>query len=77
MVRIQRRIAKKPYLNSKHVYSNTRVDLPIPKKFHKAIEPFPKLDLEMQLVVKNRKISIVKKRKTAKETSTFQKGVCS
>ena len=58
MVRIQRRIAKKSYLNSKHVYIYQRVDLPIPKKFHKAIAPFLKLNLEMQLVVKNRKIFI-------------------
>lgn len=58
MVRLQRRIAKKPYLNSKRVYRYQRVDLPIPKKYHKAISSFFKLDLEMQLVVKNRKISI-------------------
>ena len=39
MVRIQLRIAKKSYLNSKRVYSYQRVGLPIPKKFHKAINP--------------------------------------
>ena len=58
MVRIQCRIAKKSYLNGKRVYSYQRVDLPLPKKFHKAISPFLKLDLEMQLVIKNRKIFI-------------------
>lgn len=58
MVRIQSRIAKKPYLNNKRVYKYIRQDLPIPKKFHTAISSFLKLDLDMQLIVKGRKIFI-------------------
>ena len=58
MVKLHRRIAKKPYLNSKRVYKYERVDLPIPRRFHEAIRSFFKIDLEMELVVRNRKISI-------------------
>jgi hypothetical protein len=58
MVRIQSRIAKTRYLNNKRVYKHERRNLPVPKKFHKATASFLKLDLEMQLVVKGRKIFI-------------------
>ena len=58
MVKIQRRIAKKHYLHNKRIYKYPREELPIPKKFHAAISSFLELDLEMQLVVKGRKIFI-------------------
>jgi hypothetical protein len=58
VVKIQRRIAKKSYLNKKRIYTYQRLELSIPKKFHSAISSFLKLDLEMQLIVKGRKIFI-------------------
>ena len=40
MVRIQRRVSRKRYLNSKRVYEYERVSLHIPRKCHELIKPF-------------------------------------
>jgi hypothetical protein len=40
MVRIQRRVSRKRYLNSKRVYEYERVSLHIPRKYHELIKPF-------------------------------------
>jgi hypothetical protein len=40
MVKLQFRIAKKRYLNSKRVYEYERVSLHIPRKYHELIKPF-------------------------------------
>jgi len=44
MVKLQFRIAKKRYLNSKHAYKYERVSLHIPRKYHELIKPFLKQD---------------------------------
>ena len=58
MVKIQRRIATKSYLNNKRIYKYQRLDLPIPKKYHDIVSSFLKVNLEMNLAVKGRKIFI-------------------
>ena len=58
MVKIQQRIASKSYLNDKRIYKYQRLDLPIPKKFHVIVSSFLKMNLEMTVVVKGRKIFI-------------------
>jgi hypothetical protein len=45
LVRIQHRVSKKRYLNSKRTYEYERMSLDIPKKFHEILKPF----LEKQL----------------------------
>jgi hypothetical protein len=59
LVRIQRRIAKKRYLNSKRIYQYGRVSLHIPTKFHETIRPFLKRDLEMKITAQNGSLVIV------------------
>ena len=58
MVKLHNRIAKKRYLNSKHIYKYRRVSFDIPTRFHEAITSFFNIDLEMKLAVQNRKIFI-------------------
>ena len=58
MVKIQQRIASKSYLNNKRIYKYQRLELPIPKKFHDIVSSFLNLNLEMTVVVKERKIFI-------------------
>ena len=58
MVKIQRRIATKSYLNDKRIYKYKRLDLSIPKKYHEVVSSFLKVNLEMNLVVRGRKIFI-------------------
>jgi hypothetical protein len=48
MVRFQKRLARKRYLNSKRVYEYERISLPIPKEFHEAIKPYLKEDLDLR-----------------------------
>jgi hypothetical protein len=69
MVRIQRRTATKSYLNDKRIYKYQRLDLSIPKKYQEAISSFLKLDLEMTLVVKGRKIFIELEDRDCKESN--------
>jgi hypothetical protein len=40
LVRIQRRVSRKRYLNSKRVYEYERVSLHIPRRYHELIKPF-------------------------------------
>jgi hypothetical protein len=40
MVRLQKRLARKRYLNSKRVYEYERISLHIPRKYHELIKPF-------------------------------------
>jgi hypothetical protein len=58
MVKIQCRITSKSYLNGKRIYKYQQLHLPIPKKFHQVVLSFLELDLEMNLIVKGRKIFI-------------------
>jgi len=51
MVRLQRRLARKRYLNSKRMYEYERVSLPIPKNFHDMIRSFSKEDLDLEAKV--------------------------
>ena len=45
MVKLQKRLARKRYLNSKRVYEYERISLHIPKEFHEAIKPYLEEDL--------------------------------
>ena len=51
MVRFQKRLARKRYLNSKRVYEYERISLHIPKKFHEEIEPYLEEDLDLKVTV--------------------------
>jgi hypothetical protein len=50
LVRIQHRVSKKRYLNSKRTYEYGRMSLDIPKKFHEVLKPF--LDKKLNIDVK-------------------------
>jgi hypothetical protein len=52
LVRIQRRVSRKRYLNSKRIYEYECVSLHIPRKFHKTVKPFLKQDLNMDMSIK-------------------------
>ena len=52
LVRIQRRVSRKRYLESKYVYEYERISLDIPRKFHKTVKPFLKQDLNMDMSIK-------------------------
>ncbi|MEM2129179.1 MAG: hypothetical protein QXZ70_01130 [Candidatus Bathyarchaeia archaeon] len=47
MVRIQRRISRKRYLNSKHTYEYERMSIHIPRKLHELVKPFLQQDLDI------------------------------
>ena len=49
MVKLQFRIAKKRYLNSKRVYEYERVSLHIPRKYHELIKPFLNQDFDVSV----------------------------
>jgi len=49
LVRIQRRVSRKRYLNSKRVYEYERVSLHIPRKYHELIRPFLKQDFGVSM----------------------------
>jgi len=49
VVRIQRRVSRKRYLNSKRVYEYERISLHIPKKLHEIIKPYLKEDLDLKV----------------------------
>jgi hypothetical protein len=53
MVRIQKRIAKRRYLNSKRIYRYEREQVAILKKYHLTSEPFLEQDLEQNVTVQN------------------------
>ena len=47
LVRIQRRVSRKRYLESKYVYEYERISLGIPRKFHNKVKPFLKQRLAL------------------------------
>jgi CO dehydrogenase/acetyl-CoA synthase beta subunit len=49
MVKLQKRLARKRYLNSKRVYEYERISLHIPKEFHEAIKPYLEEDLDLKV----------------------------
>ena len=51
-VRIKRKIRKRRYLSGKHVYKTEQMELTIPAKFKKIIEPFLNKDLRVEARVK-------------------------
>jgi len=52
LVRIQCRVSRKRYLESKYVYEYERLSLDIPRKFHNKVKPFLKQDLNMDMSIK-------------------------
>ena len=52
LVRIQLRLSRKRYLESKYVYEYERISLDIPRKFHNKVKPFLKQDLNMDVSIK-------------------------
>ena len=49
LVRLQKRLARKRYLNSKRVYEYERVSLHIPRKYHELIKPFLNQDFDVSV----------------------------
>jgi hypothetical protein len=49
MVRFQKRLAKKRYLNSKRVYEYERISLHIPREFHETVKPHLDQDFDMKV----------------------------
>ena len=49
MVRIQRRVSRKRYLNSKRVYEYERISLNIPREFHETVKPHLDQDFDMKV----------------------------
>ena len=52
LVRIQCRLSKKRYLESKYTYEYERLSLDIPRKFHSKVKSFLKQDLDMDVSIK-------------------------
>jgi hypothetical protein len=53
LVRIQRRLSRKRYLNSKRTYEYERLSLDIPKKFHEILKPFLEKELNVEVKLEN------------------------
>jgi hypothetical protein len=53
LVKLQRRIAKKPYLNSKRIYRYEREQVTIIQKYHVTSKPFREQNLEEKVWVEN------------------------
>jgi hypothetical protein len=58
LVRIQRRVSRKRYLNSKRVYEYERVSLNIPRKYHELLKPFLNQDFDVSIAVEKGYIAI-------------------
>ena len=58
MVKIQTRHAKKPYLNSKRVYSYDREHVTIIQKYHPTSKPFHDQELEETVWAENGSLMI-------------------
>jgi len=58
LVRIQRRVSKKHYLNTKRTYEYERLSIDIPK-FHKAIEPLLKQDFDIEVKLENASVILI------------------
>jgi hypothetical protein len=61
MVRFQKRLARKRYLNSKRVYEYKRISLPIPKEFHETIKSYLEKDLDLKVNAEKDSLTIVLK----------------
>jgi len=59
LVRIQRRVSRKRYLNSKRVYEYERVSLHIPRKYHELIKQFLKQDFTVRVIEENGSLTII------------------
>ncbi len=59
LVRLQLRLARKRYLNSKRVYEYERISLHIPKEFHEAIKPYLEEDLDLKVTTERGSLTIV------------------
>jgi len=59
MVRFQKRLARKRYLNSKRVYEYERISLHIPRKLHEAIKPYLKEDLDVEAITEKRSLVLI------------------
>ena len=53
MVRLQKRLARKRYLNSKRMYEYERISLSIPKMFHETIQLYLEQDLDLEVTIEN------------------------
>ena len=53
LVRIQSRVSKKHYLNTKRTYEYERLSIDIPKKFHEALKPFLETELSIDVKLEN------------------------
>jgi hypothetical protein len=58
LVRIQRRVSRKRYLNSKRTYEYERVSLHIPRKYHELIRPFLDQDFDVSIALEKDGIHI-------------------
>jgi hypothetical protein len=58
MVKLQRRMARKQYLNSKRVYEYERISLGIPKIHHKILGSLLDRDFDFSIRVENEVITI-------------------
>ena len=65
MVRLQRRIAKKQYLNSKRVYVYERISLNIPKMHHRILASLLDRDFDFSIRLENEVITITLSSKKA------------
>jgi len=67
LVRLQKRLARKRYLNSKRVYEYERISLHIPKKFHEAVKPYLEEDLDLKVTIEKDSLVV-----TLKPTKTLR-----
>jgi hypothetical protein len=58
LVKIQTRISRKRYLNSKRTYEYGRMSLDIPKRFHEILRPFLDKDLRFDVRLENGRLEI-------------------
>jgi CO dehydrogenase/acetyl-CoA synthase beta subunit len=59
LVRFQKRLARKRYLNSKRVYEYERISLHIPKEFHETIKPYLKEDLDLKVATEKGSLILI------------------
>ena len=53
LVRNQRRVSRKRYLNSKRTYEYERMSVHVPRSYHEIIKPLLKQDFDMNVTVEN------------------------
>jgi CO dehydrogenase/acetyl-CoA synthase beta subunit len=59
LVRFQKRLARKRYLNSKRVYEYERISLHVPKKFHETIKPYLEEDLDLKVATEKGSLTLI------------------